>query len=144
MNSNRYRDKIFDEAIARGLSPRRANKLADSQAKRYQADRGQYLDGLLNSYGREGFVMTSQGNQILGELAHEDPLLANLYATIYPNAKEAVQHGYALDSLLVDISAESSRILAHLEHRLAYEIRYRADRRENENAEDDAEHPLLS
>ena len=99
MNSNRYRDKIFDEAIARGLSPRRANKLADSQAKRYQADRGQYLDGLLNSYGREGFVMTSQGNQILGELAHEDPLLANLYATIYPNAKEAVQHGYALDLL---------------------------------------------
>ena len=43
--------------------------------------------------------MTPQGTQILGELAHEDPLLANLYATIYPNAKEAVQHGYALDLL---------------------------------------------
>lgn len=102
MNSDRYRDKIFDEAIARGLSPRRANKLADSQAKRYQADRVQYLDGLLNSYGREGLVMTEYGNQILGELAHEDPMLASLYAGIYPNAKEAFSRYNTLEDKDID------------------------------------------
>ena len=102
MNSDRYRDKIFDEAIARGLSPRRANKLADSQARRYQSDRVQYLDGLLNSYGRDGLIMNEYGNQILGMLAHEDPMLAGFYAGIYPNAKEAFARYNTLEDKAID------------------------------------------
>lgn len=47
-----------------------------------------FLDGVLNSYGRNGLITNEAGNQIIGALLGEDPNLASFYAQIYPNAKE--------------------------------------------------------
>ena len=96
-NSERYYTDKFLEGIELGMSPRRARKAAELLTGNYKSDRAQYLDGLLNSYGRDGLVTNEYGNQIIGELAHEDPLLASFYAGIYPNAKDAFSRYNALE-----------------------------------------------
>jgi len=88
-NSKQYYNDKYLEGIMRGYSPRQSRKVAEALTGDYQADRAQYLDGLLNSYGRDGLVKNEYGNQFIGELAGEDPQLASFYAQIYPNAKEA-------------------------------------------------------
>lgn len=67
-----------------GYSPRQAKKFAGYNARDYQANRVAYLDNLYNSYGRDGLVTTPLGNQIIGQLATENPMLANFYANAYP------------------------------------------------------------
>lgn len=96
-NSERYYTDKFLEGIELGMSPRRARKAAELLTGNYKSDRAQYLDGLLNSYGRDGLVTNEYGNQIIGMLAHEDPMLANFYAGIYPNAKDAFSRYNALE-----------------------------------------------
>ena len=137
-NSGQYYNDKFLEGIMRGLSPRKSRKVAEALTGDYQADRVQYLDGLLNSYGRDGLVMNEYGNQILGMMAHEDPMLASLYTGIYPNAKEAyntatdiakeaAKHGYALDLLGVGHEYDKeNRAQAH-----AYNMEYQQQGQKN-------------
>lgn len=85
MTTDQYYDRKYEEAIMRGLSARRANRLASSQAREYQANRVAYLDGLYNSWGRnEAGVTNPIGMQVLGMIAQDNPMLANLYAQVYP------------------------------------------------------------
>ena len=101
-NSGQYYNDKYFKGIELGLSPRRARKAAKALTDNYQADRVQYLDGLLNSYGRDGLVMNEYGNQILGMMAHEDPMLASFYAGIYPNAKDAFSRYNTLEDKGID------------------------------------------
>ena len=101
-----YTDKYL-QGIEMGMSPRRARKAAEVLAGNYKADRMQYLDGLLNSYGRAD---TALANQIIASMIPEAPALAQFYALTNPSplneyntavdvAKEAAKQGYALDLL---------------------------------------------
>ena len=86
----------------RVYSPRQSRKVAEALTGNYKSDRAQYLDGLLNSYGRDGLVTNEYGNQIIGMLAHEDPMLASFYAGIYPNAKDAFSRYNTLEDKSID------------------------------------------
>lgn len=111
MNSDQYYEDSYQQAIARGLSPRRAKQLAGTQARQYQANRVAYLTTVFGNYGvGEDGATNALGNQFLGMLAMENPPLANFYSNVYPNAKdtyktatdiarEATKQGYALDLL---------------------------------------------
>ena len=66
-----YTDKYL-QGIEMGMSPRRARKAAEVLAGNYKADRMQYLDGLLNSYGRAD---TALANQIIASMIPEAPAL---------------------------------------------------------------------
>lgn len=85
MTTDQYYDRKYEEAIMRGLSARRANRLASSQAREYQANRVAYLDGLYNSWGRnEAGVTNPIGMQVLGMIAQDNPMLAQIYGQAYP------------------------------------------------------------
>ncbi|MBQ3452532.1 MAG: hypothetical protein IJG32_09725, partial [Selenomonadaceae bacterium] len=88
-NSEQYYNDEYFRGIERGLSPRKAQKVAEALKGNYQAERVNYLDGLLNSYGRDGLVVNDYGNSAIADLISEDPQRASFYATIYPNVKEA-------------------------------------------------------
>lgn len=101
-----YTDKYL-QGIEMGMSPRRARKAAEALAGNYKADRVNYLDGLLNSYGRGD---TALANQIIASMIPEAPALAQFYALTNPRplddynaantaAQEAVKQGYALELL---------------------------------------------
>ena len=96
-NSEQYYNDEYFRGIERGLSPRKAQKVAEALKGNYQAERVNYLDGLLNSYGRDGLVMNDYGNSAIADLISEDPQRASFYATIYPNAKEAFTRYNALE-----------------------------------------------
>lgn len=87
--SDQYYRRQYGDLILEGYSPRKARAIADSLKQDYQAERVQYLDGLLNSYGREGLVTNEYGNLAIARLADENPERASFYAQIYPNAKDA-------------------------------------------------------
>lgn len=89
MTTDQFYERKYEEAIMRGLSARRANRLAGNQAREYQANRVAYLDGLYNSWGHDGSVTNPIGIQVLGMIAQDNPMLANLYAQVYPNPRDA-------------------------------------------------------
>ena len=101
-NSQEYYNDAYFTAIMNGKSPRKARKIAEALAGQYQADRVRFLDGLLNSYGRDGLITNEYGNQIIGALADENPNLASFYAQIYPNAKDAFARQNALEDKVID------------------------------------------
>ena len=83
--TDQYYNLEYNKAIASGLSPRRAEKLASANARKYQANRVAYLDGVYNSYGHnEAGATTPIGMQILGMIAQDNPMLAQIYGQAYP------------------------------------------------------------
>lgn len=101
-SSDRYYEDTYEEAIRRGLSDRRAKRLAGNMAREYQANRVAYLNNVYNSYGRDGNVTNEFGNQFIAALATENPMLANYYAQIYPNAKDAYKRENQLEDKAID------------------------------------------
>lgn len=103
-NSRQYYNDAYIHSLQNGYSPRKAKMIADMVTGEYQEDRTQYLTGLLNSYGRDGLITNEYGNQFIGALADEGSPLANFYATIYPNAKEAYNRYNTLEDKDIDHS----------------------------------------
>lgn len=99
MNSNQYYEQQYARALVQGLSRKDAKAVAGKQAREYQANRVAYLNGVYNSYGHDGLVTNDIGNQIIGMMSMENPSLANFYATIYPNAKDAYRQQNELEQL---------------------------------------------
>ena len=104
-----YRDQ-YRKARLMGYSARQAKMFAGEDARRYQADRVGYLDAVYNSHGRDGYLTTPEGAQILAQLAQENPMLANFYGQVYSLPKdeytrqsrlteEAVKNNYQLGQL---------------------------------------------
>lgn len=124
--TDQYYERKYIDALANGLSPRRAKRLAGYQAREYQANRVAYLDGLYNSYGHNDAGVTSNiGMQILGMIAQDNPTLANLYAKVYPTpmneyntandiAKEATKQGYLERLAEIEQANALQRIFAEL------------------------------
>ena len=98
INSEQYYEKAYFNALSRGLSPRRAKRDAGMRAREYQANRVAYLNGVYSNYGHDSRVTNDIGNQILGMIAMENPMLANLYGQVYPNQRDA----YARDNQIED------------------------------------------
>lgn len=82
-------------------------KPQDAAAREYQAQRVAYLDGLYNSYGRDGLVTNPLGNETILQLAGENPTAANFYAQIYPNAKQTYERQ---NKLADDIITHSNQL----------------------------------
>ena len=99
LSADQFYEQEFLKGIMNGLSARRARRLAGHRAREYQADRVAYLDGLYNSYGRDELVTNELGNQIIGWMSQENPSLANYYAKIYPNARDAYKRQNELQDL---------------------------------------------
>jgi len=114
--TDQYYQDTYMEGIMRGYSPRQARRLAGTRAQQYQANRVAYLDGLFNSYGRDGRVVTAVGNQILGAMAQENPLLAGFYLQIYPNQQDA----YKRDNQLEDFALTQNNALARMAQQYLY------------------------
>ncbi|MBQ6004816.1 MAG: hypothetical protein IJL14_01035 [Selenomonadaceae bacterium] len=110
MNANQYYDEKYFDALLRGLSPRRAKRLAEAQAQEYQYNHARYLDGLFNSYGLDGRVVTPLGNQLLGSFAQSDPTTANFYSQVYPNQKEAYNQDNNVTNLLLGHGFDLERL----------------------------------
>lgn len=102
MNSNKYYTKTYNDLRKQGYSVGRSKRVAGNMAREYQANRVAYLNGVYNSYGHDGLVTNNIGNQIVGMLSMENPTLANFYATIYPNAKDAYKQQNTLESKAID------------------------------------------
>lgn len=111
LTSDQFYQKKFEDAIRSGLSARQARNLAGNLVREYQAQRVAYLDGVYNTYGRDGLVTNEYGNQFIAAMASENPTLANFYAQIYPNATNeynrasqleqlAIAHDYGLENML--------------------------------------------
>lgn len=108
-NANQYYEEVYRAARAKGFRPDAAERIAGTKAREYQANRVAYLNGVFNSYGIGDDGTTNRiGTQILGMMAMENPMLANLYGQVYPNqrdaystnqqiAMEALKHGNLLD-----------------------------------------------
>lgn len=135
MNSDQYYERKYDEALMRGLSRNQAKRLAGAQAREYQANRVAYLQGAYNSYGRDGRVTNDYGNQFLAMMAMENPTLANFYAQVYPNQKEA----FTRDNQLEDKVLDQANVLEKLGIVQKYEQENMAQRHNyNEIAADNA------
>lgn len=102
INSDQYYDKAYFNALSRGLSPRQAKRDAGMRAREYQANRVAYLNGVYNNYGHDGRVTNNIGNQILGMIAMENPMLANLYGQVYPNQRDAYARDNQLEDKVID------------------------------------------
>lgn len=90
MTPDQYYEKEFENGIIDGLSARRAKRLAGARAREYQANRVAYLNGVFNGYGIGDDGTTNNiGTQILGMIAQDNPMLANFYAQVYPNQRDA-------------------------------------------------------
>ncbi len=132
MTTDQYYDREFSKAIMSGLSPNRARDLASANARKYQANRVAYLDGLYNSWGRnEAGVTNPIGMQVLGMIAQDNPMLANLYAQVYPTpmneyntekefAKQILQNDQAVNLLGIEQANALERILAELNANMRY------------------------
>lgn len=97
--SDQYYTDTYYSLLQEGYSPRQARKFAGNRAREYQANRVAYLDGVYNSYGRDGLVTNTLGNQMLAQLGMENPSLANFYANSYPGARDAYQRQNQLEDL---------------------------------------------
>lgn len=97
MTANQFYESEYSRQIMSGASPNTAARRAARSAREYQADRVAYLNGLYNSYGRDGLVTNPLGNQILLNLAADDPTAANFYAQVYPNTKNAYERQNKLE-----------------------------------------------
>lgn len=104
-DSGQYYNDEYWRGIERGLSPRKAQKVAEALTGSYKADRVNYLDGLLNSYGRAD---TALANQILASMIPEAPALAQFYSLTNPSplneyntavdvAKQLANNGYQIN-----------------------------------------------
>lgn len=114
-DSGQYYNDEYWRGIERGLSPRKAQKVAEALTGSYKADRVQYLDGLLNSYGRDD---TALANQIIASMIPESPAIAQFYALTNPNplneyntavdvAKQLANNGYQIN--LIRESGDQTR-----------------------------------
>lgn len=147
MTTDQFYERKYEEAIMRGLSPRRANRLAGSQAREYQANRVAYLDGLYNSWGHNEAGATNPiGMQVLGMIAQDNPMLANIYAQAYPNprdayntenemAKQILQNDQAVKLLGIEQDNALQRILAELEANTRYSTHEHGLREQGKDAD---------
>mgnify|MGYP007069968981 CR=1 FL=1 len=83
-----YNDK-FRELVNGGMPVGRARRAAGEFARQYQGERVNYLQGMLQGYGFDGRVVTPVGQQIVGQIAAENPQLANMYLNANPGQKDA-------------------------------------------------------
>lgn len=97
LSADRFYEQEFERQMMSGTSADTARRRASRAAREYQADRVAYLNGLYNSYGRDGLVTNATGNDILRRLAADDPTAANFYAQVYPNAKNAYERQNKLE-----------------------------------------------
>lgn len=111
MGSDQYYERQYEKARWSGLSVNQAKRLAGAQAREYQANRVAYLQGAYNSYGHDGRVTNDYGNMFLGMMAQENPTLANFYAQVYPNQKEA----YIRDNQIEDKVLDQTHLLERLQ-----------------------------
>ena len=116
-SSDRYFEKEYTRALAKGYSDEDAKDIAGQKARRYQADRVAYLRGAYNSYGHDGRVTNNYGNMFLEMMASENPTLANFYAQVYPNQRDA----YSQENQIARDMLQNNNLLERLEKLQGYE-----------------------
>lgn len=119
LSADRFYEQEFERQMMNGTSADTAHRRASRAAREYQADRVAYLNGLYNSYGRDGLVTNATGNDILLKLAADDPTAANFYAQIYPNAKNA----YERQNKLEDKTLDQTNLLEKMAAMYIYNLR---------------------
>ena len=97
-SDQRYEDE-YHRAINMGISPKRAQKIAQRAAREYQANRTAYFNQMFNNTGIDGYRLTPQGAQMLAALAKDDPDTANFYANWYPTGREVYANQHEIDKL---------------------------------------------
>lgn len=112
MTTDQFYESEYDRQIMSGASPDTAARRANRAAREYKASRMAYLNGLYNNYGRNGLVTNELGNQILLNLASDDPTAANFYGQIYPNAKDAYTRQNNLEDKALDQTNLMEKMLA--------------------------------
>ena len=116
MTTDQFFEMEYDRHRMAGASPEAAQLRASRAAREYRAKRMAYLNGLYNSYGRNGLVTNELGNQILLNLSSDDPTAANFYAQIYPNAKDS----YARQNAIEDKALEQTNAFAKMAEAFKY------------------------
>ena len=116
-----YNDK-FRELVNNGMPVGRAQRAAGEFARQYQGERVSYLNGMLHGYGFDGRVVTPVGQQIVGELASENPQLANMYLNANPGQKDA----YNTDNQMALAALQNQGIMDRLDEQIAGNLAYLA------------------
>lgn len=114
LNSDQYFQSKYRELREQGYSNRVAKQAAGDMAMRYKADRMSYLNGMYNGYGVDNLVRTPLGDQIIRELALEDPTSANYYAQAQPGAREAYQETSATARQAMQNEGAMSRLIQEI------------------------------
>ncbi len=121
MPSDQFYDVKYQELRENGLPVGRAQRAAAEFARRYQAERVNYLNDALYGYGYDGRIMTDLGRKIVADLAREGQgEIANMYLNGKANDKEAYAQESALARELAQLTAsgQNAQALAILNHEL--------------------------
>lgn len=119
-SSDQFFEDKWNELIRNGMPVGRAQRAAGELARRYQGERVNYLQGMLQGYGFDGRVVTPVGQQIVGQLAAENPQLANMYLNANPNQKDA----YNTDSKMAQLAMTNDNAMAKLAMQIAGNMDY--------------------
>ena len=116
MTSDQFFDRKYDELLLSGSSAREAKAVAGKLAQRYQAERVSYLQGMYHGYGRDGNYTNDFGVDVIGAIANENPILANLYAMVFPNPKDAQTRANTLEDKFIEQNNALSLLNAGLQN----------------------------
>jgi len=119
-SSDQFFEDKWNELIRNGMPVGRAQRAAGELARRYQGERVNYLQGMLQGYGFDGRVVTPIGQQIVGQIAAENPQVANMYLNANPNQKDA----YNTDSKMAQLAMTNDNAMAKLAMQIAGNMDY--------------------
>lgn len=119
-SSDQFLEDKWNELIRNGMPVGRAQRAAMELARRYQGERVNYLQGMLQGYGFDGRVVTPIGQQIVGQIAAENPQVANMYLNANPNQKDA----YKTDSEMAKLAMTGDNAIAKIALEIAGNMDY--------------------
>lgn len=119
-SSDQFFNDKWNELIKSGMPVGRAQRAAGELARQYQGERVSYLNGMLHGYGFDGRVVTPVGQQIIGELASENPQLANMYLNANPGQKDAYNTDNQMALAALQNQGAMERIAAEIAGRMNY------------------------
>lgn len=90
-SSDQFFNDKWNELIKSGMPVGRAQRAAGELARQYQGERVSYLNGMLHGYGFDGRVVTPVGQEMIRQIALEDPQSASMYLKVNPQQTDAYE-----------------------------------------------------
>lgn len=113
-SSDQFFNDKWNELIKSGMPVGRAQRAAGELARQYQGERVSYLNGMLHGYGFDGRVVTPVGQEMIRQIALEDPQSADMYLKVNPQQTDAYQQESSLANSLALAALQQNNELARM------------------------------